>query len=87
MSKNLQKPVSASGEANVLDENQPQMGLPRDYEKRFESDKELKVFLDEKQLLTKLPISRRTLGNWKTKGWLPYVKIGRRCLYDWQNVH
>ena len=43
-------------------------------------------FIDEQQLLTKLPISRRTLGNWKAKGILPYIKIGRRCLYDWASV-
>ena len=40
-------------------------------------------FIDEKQLLRKLPISRR---NWKAKGILPYIKIGRRCLYDSQSV-
>jgi len=33
-----------------------------------------------------LPISRRTLGNWKAKGIHPYIKIGRRCLYDWASV-
>ena len=27
-----------------------------------------------------------TLGNWKAKGLLPYIKIGRRCLYDWASV-
>ena len=43
-------------------------------------------FMDEKELLTKLPISRRTLGTWKTTGVLPYIKIGRRCLYDWASV-
>ncbi|HEX3716506.1 MAG TPA: hypothetical protein VH595_00940 [Verrucomicrobiae bacterium] len=45
-----------------------------------------RAFMDEKQLLTKLPISRRTLGNWKATGILPYIKIGRRCLYDWASV-
>jgi hypothetical protein len=45
-----------------------------------------RAFMDEKQLLTKLPISRRTLGNWKAAGILPYIKIGRRCLYDWASV-
>jgi hypothetical protein len=45
------------------------------------------AFMDEKQLLAKLPISRRTLGNWKTAGLIPYIKIGRRCLYDWTSVH
>ena len=43
-------------------------------------------FIDEKELLTLLPISRRTLGNWKIKGLLPFIKIGRRCLYDWPSV-
>jgi hypothetical protein len=43
-------------------------------------------FIDEKQLLARLPVSRRTLGNWKAKGVLPHIKIGRRCLYDWASV-
>ena len=43
-------------------------------------------FIDEKQLLARLPISRGTLGNWKAKGLLPYIKIGSRCLYDWASV-
>jgi len=43
-------------------------------------------FIDEKQLLARLPVSRGTLGNWKTKGFIPYIKIGRRCLYDWLSV-
>ena len=43
-------------------------------------------FIDEKRLLAKLPISRRTLGTWKAKGILPYIKIGRRCVYDWASV-
>jgi hypothetical protein len=59
--------------------------VPRQFEPH--SDAELTALLNEKQLLARLPISRRTLGNWKTKGWLPFIKIGRRCLYDWPNVH
>lgn len=43
-------------------------------------------FLDEIELLKRVPVCRRTLANWKAKGLLPFVKIGRRCLYDWQNV-
>jgi hypothetical protein len=43
------------------------------------------AFLDEKQLLARIPISRRTLGHWKAKGF-PTIKIGRRCLYSWSNV-
>ena len=43
-------------------------------------------FISEKELLVKLPISRRTLGNWKAKGVLLYFKIGRRCLYACASV-
>ena len=65
--------------------NTKSAAIPRQYEPSFESDKELKAFLDEKQLLAQIPISRRTLGNWKAKGF-PHIKIGRRCLYSWINV-
>jgi len=29
---------------------------------------------------------RRTWNTWKAKGVVPYMKIGRRCLYDWPCV-
>jgi predicted site-specific integrase-resolvase len=43
-------------------------------------------FLDEKQLLTRLPICRRTAFNWIQQGKLPCVKIGRRKLFHWPSV-
>jgi len=44
-------------------------------------------FIDEKQLLTKLPISRRTLFNWRTSGKIPCVRLGgRRILFHWPSV-
>jgi predicted site-specific integrase-resolvase len=43
-------------------------------------------FLDEKQLLTRIPISRRTAFNWIQQGKLPCVKIGRRKLFHWPTV-
>jgi hypothetical protein len=43
-------------------------------------------FIDEKTLLARLPVSSGTLSNWRAKGILPYVKVGRRCLYDWASV-
>ena len=43
-------------------------------------------FIDEKQLLARLPVSRGTLSNWKASGLIPFIKIGRRCLYDWASV-
>jgi hypothetical protein len=33
-----------------------------------------------------LPVCRRTLGYWKEKRLIPYIKIGRRCLYDIESV-
>jgi len=44
-------------------------------------------FIDEKQLLAKLPISRRTLFNWRTSGKIPCVRLGgRRILFHWPPV-
>lgn len=43
-------------------------------------------FSTESQILGKIPVSRRTLGNWKSKKLIPFVKIGRRCLYHWPSV-
>jgi hypothetical protein len=43
-------------------------------------------FLDEKQLLNKIPISRRTAFNWVRQGKLPCLKIGRRKLFHWPSV-
>jgi hypothetical protein len=81
-----QKTAPASGEAKIPAENQPQTRLPREYESRFECDKELKPFLDEKELLKQLPVSRRTLFAWVESGKLPCVKIRRRKIYHWPSV-
>jgi predicted DNA-binding transcriptional regulator AlpA len=44
-------------------------------------------FIDEKQLLARLPISRRTLFNWRTTGKIPCVRLGgRRILFHWPSV-
>jgi predicted site-specific integrase-resolvase len=43
-------------------------------------------FLSTDQLLADLPISRRTLGSWRKKGLIPYIKIGRRVLFDSESV-
>ena len=60
--------------------------IPAEYQPRFESGKERKTFLDEKEMLKILPISRRTLFNWRTSGKIPSVKIGRRCLYHLPSI-
>ena len=44
------------------------------------------AFLDEVALLQRIPISRRTLCDWRQKRGFPYVRIGRRILYHWESV-
>jgi hypothetical protein len=60
-----------------------QAAIPRQYEPRLESDKELRAFLNERQFLEKIPVSRRTLFTWVQSGKIPCVKIGRRKLFHW----
>jgi len=60
--------------------------IPAEYQPRHDSGQELKTFLDEKELLKLLPVSRRTLFNWRESGKIPSVKIGRRCLYHFPSV-
>ena len=43
-------------------------------------------FKSETEILQFVPVCRRTWGNWKSKGIIPYIKIGRRCLYDLESV-
>jgi hypothetical protein len=44
-------------------------------------------FLNQKQLLARLPISRRTLFNWRMTGKIPCVRLGgRRILFHWPSV-
>lgn len=43
-------------------------------------------FLDEQTILQRLPISRRTLYQWRLDG-LPHAKIGARVLFDWPAVY
>jgi predicted site-specific integrase-resolvase len=44
-------------------------------------------FIDEKELLKRLPVSRRTLFSWRTSGKIPSVRLGgRRILFHWPSV-
>jgi predicted DNA-binding transcriptional regulator AlpA len=43
-------------------------------------------FLSENELLTRLPICRRTAFNWIQQGKLPCIKIGRRKLFHFPSV-
>lgn len=43
-------------------------------------------FISQAELLERIPVSRRTLSNWRRSGAIPYVKIGRRILFHWPSV-
>lgn len=43
-------------------------------------------FIDQAELLRRLPVSRRTLFNWRVSGKLPFVSLGRKTLYHWPTV-
>jgi len=44
-------------------------------------------FIDEKELLRRLPVSRRTLFSWRTTGKIPSVRLGGRLvLFHWPSV-
>jgi predicted site-specific integrase-resolvase len=46
------------------------------------------VFIDEKELLARLPVSRRTLWQWREDGKIPCVRVpgGRRVIYHLPSV-
>jgi hypothetical protein len=47
----------------------------------------LKSFISEAELLARIPISRRTLFDWRRAGKIPYVAVaGRRILFHWPSV-
>jgi len=43
-------------------------------------------FQSTDQLLAEIPVSRRTLFTWREQGLIPYIKIGRRVLFDAESV-
>jgi predicted site-specific integrase-resolvase len=43
-------------------------------------------FINEKELLKRIPVSRRTAFTWVQSGKLPCVKINRRKLFHWPSV-
>ncbi|MEK7781409.1 MAG: helix-turn-helix domain-containing protein [Verrucomicrobiota bacterium] len=44
-------------------------------------------FIDEKELLKRLPVSRRTLFSWRASGKIPSVRLGgRRILFHWPSI-
>jgi len=53
-----------------------------------DSPRSARDIIDERELLRRVPVSRRTLQNWRLKGVLPFIRLprARRVLYDWELV-
>jgi hypothetical protein len=44
-------------------------------------------FLDERDIVGILvPVSKRTWQTWKEREIVPFIRVGRRCLYHWPSV-
>jgi hypothetical protein len=43
-------------------------------------------FINEKEALRRVPVSRRTWYCWREEKGLPFIKLGGRVLYDWASV-
>jgi hypothetical protein len=77
--KSLLMPEAATSNAKLA-------ALPAEYQPRFESDKERKTFLDEKELLKQISVCRRTLYNLRASGKIPSIRLGRRNFYHMPSV-
>ena len=42
--------------------------------------------LTEKELATRVKKAPRTVRDWRERHWIPYIRIGRSILYDWDRV-
>jgi len=40
-------------------------------------------FINETRFLQRVPVCRRTLYQWRERGIIPSVKIGKRVLFHW----
>jgi hypothetical protein len=43
-------------------------------------------FIDEKELVARLKVSRGSVVNYRNRGLLPFVRLGRSVRYHWPTV-
>ena len=55
--------------------------------KQTPDKKETPEMLTDKELADRLKMSRVTLYEWRRKGILPFKRIGKRVLYNWDDVY
>ena len=44
------------------------------------------AFIDKAEVARRLGKTTRTVEVWSKKGYLPFVKVGRSCLYRWPDI-
>ena len=44
------------------------------------------AFIDQSEMLKRLPICAGTLKNWRKRELIPYAKLGARIVYHWPTV-
>lgn len=74
--------ASATTKAHGFDQNCPQT-FPRFSATHPPPDA---GFIDERELLKRVPVSRRTAYAWQKSGKLPVIRIGGRKLFYWPSV-
>lgn len=47
---------------------------------------DLEAFIDKAEVARRLGKTTRTVEVWSKKGYLPFVKVGRSCLYRWRDI-
>ena len=64
-----------------------QIEIMNETEKEMTPAKTTPDFINERELLKRLPVSRRTLFSWRTTGKIPSVRLGgRRVLFHWPSI-
>lgn len=82
--KYAKQPPATPNDVAIIDESQPE--ARREFVTSHPSPPD-SGFIDELELLQRLPVSRRTLFTWRYSGKIPFVNLGgRRNLYHWPSV-
>jgi excisionase family DNA binding protein len=43
-------------------------------------------FMTKKELAARLKVTERTVDNWRRRGVLPFVKVGKVVIFQWSDV-
>ena len=73
------------GEGGNIDESETTRKRIQTLNEQRQAEREF--FITETELLRRIPVSRRTLFQWRASGKIPFVRIsGRKLLFHWPSV-